>query len=123
MLAGIARSGAALAVAPTCFGGSGMQQEAPRAEPPPACAGRHSVLPLPFDPRSLRGISEKLIVSHHDNNYAGAVKRLNQIEQEIAAPPKDAAPFRIGSLKREELIARNSMVLHELYFGNLGGDG
>ena len=90
---------------------------------PPAYAGTHAIVPLPFDPKQLPGLSEKLLVSHHDNNSAGAVKRLNQIEQEIAALAKDAPPFRMGSLKREELIARNSMVLHELYFGNLGGDG
>lgn len=71
----------------------------------------------------LKGLSEKLLVSHHDNNYAGAVKRLNAIEAELAGLPKDAAPFRVGSLKREELIARNSLVLHEAYFGNLGGEG
>src|SRR5262249_31481366 len=35
----------------------------------------------------------------------------------------DAAPYQVGSLKREELIASNSMVLHELYFANLGGNG
>jgi len=29
----------------------------------------------------------------------------------------------MGALKREELIATNSMILHEFYFGNLGGDG
>ena len=31
--------------------------------------------PLVFDPKKLEGISEKMIVSHHDNNYVGAVKR------------------------------------------------
>ena len=92
-------------------------------KPPPAYDGTHVVAPLPFDPKTAKGLSEKLLVSHHDNNYAGAVKRLNQIELEIAALPKDASPFKLGSLKREELIARNSMVLHEAYFGNLGGDG
>jgi Fe-Mn family superoxide dismutase len=79
--------------------------------------------PLSFNPAKLSGISEKLIVSHHDNNYAGAVKRLNTILDKIGALPNDAPPFMMGSLKREELIARNSMILHELYFGNLGGTG
>ena len=31
--------------------------------------------------------------------------------------------FSINGLKREELIAANSMTLHELYFASLGGDG
>lgn len=30
---------------------------------------------LPFDPKTITGPSEKLLVSHHDNNYVGAVKR------------------------------------------------
>ena len=84
---------------------------------------KYEVKPLPFNPAKLQGISEKLIVSHHDKNYAGAVKRLSAIEEKIAQLPTDAAPFQMGSLKREALIATNSMILHEYYFDNLGGDG
>src|SRR5712692_5998162 len=90
---------------------------------PPAYRGTHEIKPLPFDPAHLRGLSERLIVSHHDDNYAGAVRRLNQIQQQIGQLPPDAAPYQWGSLKREELLATNSMILHEFYFGNLGGDG
>jgi len=90
---------------------------------PPAYRGSHEPKPLPFDPAKLRGLSEKLLRSHHENNYTGAVKRLNLIQQQLGQLPKDAPPYQVGSLKREELIATNSMVLHELYFGNLGGDG
>jgi Fe-Mn family superoxide dismutase len=89
----------------------------------PAYRGDHEIKPLPFDPTKLRGLSVKLITSHHQNNYAGAVRRLNQIQQQIGAMPKDAFPFQLGALKREELIASNSMILHELYFANLGGEG
>jgi Fe-Mn family superoxide dismutase len=87
------------------------------------CRGDHQLKPLPLDPTKLKGLSEKLIVSHHQNNYGGAVKRLNLIEQQLGALPKDAAPYQMGSLKREELIATNSMLLHEAYFANLGGSG
>ena len=45
------------------------------------------------------------------------------MEQQLGQMPKDAAPYQLGALKREELMATNSMILHELYFGNLGGDG
>ena len=90
---------------------------------PPAYRGSHEPKPLPFDPSKLRGLSEKLLRSHHENNYTGAVKRLNLIQQQLGQMPKDAPPYQTGSLKREELIATNSMVLHEFYFGNLGGDG
>jgi Fe-Mn family superoxide dismutase len=90
---------------------------------PPAYRGTHEPKPLPFDPTKLRGLSEKLLRSHHENNYTGAVKRLNLIQQQLGQLAKDAPPFQTGALKREELIASNSMVLHELYFANLGGDG
>lgn len=81
-------------------------------------------LPLPFDPAGLRGLSERLIVSHHQNNYAGAAKRLNAIRAQLADLPFSQAPgFQLNGLKREELIATNSVLLHELYFANLGGDG
>ena len=79
---------------------------------------------LPFDPAALNGLSEKLLVSHHGNNYGGAVKRLNAIRTELAGTSFASAPgFQLNGLKREELIATNSMLLHELYFGSLGGDG
>ena len=90
---------------------------------PPAYRGDHQPKPLPFDPAKLRGLSEKLVRSHHENNYTGAVKRLNLIQPQLGQLPKDAPPYQTGSLKREELIATNSMLLHEFYFGNLGGDG
>jgi Fe-Mn family superoxide dismutase len=90
---------------------------------PPAYRGEHQPKPLPFDPAKLRGLSEKLLRSHHENNYTGAVKRLKLIQRQIGQLPKEAPPYQMGALKREELIAANSMVLHELYFENLGGDG
>jgi len=83
-----------------------------------------AIIPLPFDPAKLRGLSERLLVSHHQNNYSGAVKRLHAIRAELAALDWTAASgFRINGFKREELIAANSMALHELYFASLGGDG
>lgn len=82
------------------------------------------IQPLPVDPAKLAGLSEKLVVSHHQNNYGGAVKRLNAIRGELAALDFSTAPgFRINGLKREELIAANSMALHELHFASMGGDG
>src|SRR5262245_38065172 len=93
------------------------------AQQPPAYRGANQIKPLPFDAAKLRGLSEKLITSHHQNNYSGAVRRLNQIQQQIGALAKDVPPYQIGSLKREEIIAANSMILHEFYFANLGGDG
>ncbi|MBX7221055.1 MAG: superoxide dismutase [Blastocatellia bacterium] len=90
-----------------------------------AFQGKHQPKQLPFDPAKLNGISEKLIRSHWENNYGGAVKALNVIEQrlETTLKEKDLPAFVYGDLKREELLRTGSVVLHELYFGNLGGDG
>ncbi|MBK6787395.1 MAG: superoxide dismutase [Betaproteobacteria bacterium] len=79
---------------------------------------------LPFDPATLQRLSPGLINSHHQNNYGGAVKRLNAIRSALSTQAFATAPgFQLNGLKREELIATNSMLLHELYFSNLGGDG
>jgi Fe-Mn family superoxide dismutase len=90
---------------------------------PQAAAGGWPIKSLPFDPTKLKGLSEKLLVSHHDNNYAGAARRVGQIQQMLAGLPQNAPGFQIKGLKMEELIATNSAILHEEYFGNLGGDG
>jgi Fe-Mn family superoxide dismutase len=93
------------------------------AVPAGVAAGQHRAKPLPFDPTKLRGVSEKLIVSHHDNNYAGAVKNLNKVEEELARVTADTPGFVVGGLKERELTFTNSVILHELYFANLGGNG
>lgn len=85
---------------------------------------RYELKPLSCDPAKLSGLSEKLIVSHWENNYGGAVKRLNAIEQKLAELNWAAAPvFEINGLKWEEMIASGSMILHEVYFDSLGGAG
>ena len=91
----------------------------------PASAGAQTAAfapqPLPFDPAAVPGLSAKLLTSHHDNNYVGAVKRLGAIRGEFGKLDMATAPgFAINGLKREELIAWNSMVLHEIYFSGLG---
>lgn len=87
----------------------------------PASTFTPSPKPLPFDPKAIAGLSEKLLVSHHGNNYVGAVKRLGAIEGQLASlDPATAPGFLLNGLKREELIAWNSMILHELYFAGLG---
>jgi superoxide dismutase, Fe-Mn family len=81
----------------------------------------YQMKPLGCDPQRIKGMSEKLIVSHYENNYGGAVKRLNLIEEQLAGIDFNTAPgYLINGLKREQLIATNSMVLHELFFNGLG---
>jgi len=90
-----------------------------------AFASQHQPKPLRFDPAKLKGLSEKLIRSHWENNYVGSVKTLNLIEGRLAMAmqDKDFPPIAYGGLKREELHRVGSVVLHEHYFDNLGGDG
>jgi len=81
----------------------------------------YTVKPLSCDPAKIKGMSERLIISHYENNYGGAVKRLNLIDEQLAQIEFDkAAGFLINGLKREQLIAMNSMILHELFFDGLG---
>jgi superoxide dismutase, Fe-Mn family len=82
------------------------------------------VRPLLFKPHRLNGLSDKLLVSHYEHNYGGALRRLNAIQARLAAFDWPAAPvFEINGVKREELIAAGSVILHEIYFDALGGDG
>lgn len=84
----------------------------------------YEMKPLSCNPTKLKGLSEKLIVSHYENNYGGAVKRLNAITDQWKMLDVAKAPvFVVNGLKREELIATNSMILHELYFDSLGDAG
>ena len=90
-----------------------------------AFRGQHKPKALSFDPAKLKGLSEKLIRSHWENNYGGSVRALNTLEQRLdkMLEDKDLPPFVYGPLKREELLRTGSVVLHEYYFDNLGGEG
>ena len=102
----LAAAGAVLAAGSTAAG------------PTPAAIYAPQPQPLPFDPKTQPGLSERLLTSHHDNNYVGAVKRIGAIGGQLAAIDPAAAPtFLVNGLKREELLAINSMMLHEVYFG------
>src|SRR4051812_220916 len=82
------------------------------------------IRPLLLKPQWMNGLSERLLVSHYENNYGGAVRRLNAIRSRLAALDWTAAPtFDINGLKREDLIAAGSVILHEIYFKSLGGEG
>jgi len=69
-------------------------------------------------------LSVKLIESHYENDYGGALRSLNAITEQLQSLDLATAPAHvINGLKREELIALNSTLLHELYFASLGGNG
>ena len=87
----------------------------------------HRIRSLSFKPHRLDGLSQRLIDSHYENNYGGAVRRLNAIDRHLAdLDPATAPNFLLNGLKREQLIAANSAILHEIYFiyfDGLGGSG
>ena len=84
---------------------------------------QQEISPIAVRPWTLNGISERMIVSHYENNYGGAVRTLNAARRELATLEPGTAPYRLRALKREEQSEMNSVALHELYFGNLGGEG
>ncbi len=116
LAAGAALAPALAAAQPTAKAGAAS----PAMTPKP-----FEIKPLPFDPAKLTGLSERLLKSHWENNYAGAIRALNNVRDRLVSlrADKDAPSYLYGNLKREELIRRGSMVLHELYFANLGGSG
>jgi superoxide dismutase, Fe-Mn family len=111
---------AGVATAAGLMSNTAQAQSTSNARPPMT----YEAKPLPFNPSRIDGLSEKLLVSHYENNYTGAVKRLNAIQEQLASLDWASAPvFVINGLKREELIATNSMILHELYFASIGEAG
>lgn len=118
---GLLAAGAVMTVGAAAFAPAAASAAATAAAPTATSGFAPQPLPLQFDPKTIIGLSEKLLVSHHDNNYAGAVKRLGTIEGQLAAlDPATAPNFTLNGLKREELIAWNSMILHEIYFAGIG---
>jgi superoxide dismutase, Fe-Mn family len=90
-----------------------------------AFAQAHQPKPLPFNSASLNGLSQRLIDSHWSNNYGGSVRALNETKRRLAdaLADRELPPYIYNDLKREHLMRTGSVVLHELYFENLGGNG
>jgi superoxide dismutase, Fe-Mn family len=86
---------------------------------------RYQLTPIHCRPWLLNGLSLKLIESHYENNYGGALRRLNAITAQLEMLDMATAPGHVvNGLKRDELAALNSTLLHELYFASLAfGDG
>jgi superoxide dismutase, Fe-Mn family len=86
---------------------------------------RYRLIPIHTRPWLLNGLSLRLIESHYENHYGGALRRLNAITEQLESLDFDDAPAHVvNGLKREQLIALNSTLLHELYFASMAfGDG
>lgn len=103
-----------------------MDPQKPLSVSPRQCIapGTLEVRPLLLKPQWMNGLSERLLVSHYVNNYGGALRRLNAIRERLASLDWQRTPtFEVNGLKREELIAAGSVILHEVYFDSLGGQG
>jgi superoxide dismutase, Fe-Mn family len=86
---------------------------------------RYQLAPIFTRPWLLNGLSLRLIESHYENHYGGALRRLNTICEQLESLDVERTPAHVvSSLKREELIALNSTLLHELYFASMAfGEG
>jgi superoxide dismutase, Fe-Mn family len=85
---------------------------------------RYQLKQIHCRPWLLGGFTLQLIESHYENNYGGALRRLNAISEQLDSLDFAKTPGHvINGLKREQLVALNSTLLHELYFASMGGDG
>ncbi len=119
MLSCTSRAGAA----PPAANAAGVRQKTASSSSQAGMPKKVVPQPLPFDPKKLEGLSEGLLVSHHDNNYVGAVKKLNQVEERIGKFDDETPGYVVSALFHKRMVFENSVALHELYFENLGGDG
>jgi Fe-Mn family superoxide dismutase len=84
----------------------------------------YELTPIHCRPWLVAYLSIKLIESHYENDYGRTLRRLNDIAEKLASLDLATTPdYVLKGLKREELIALNSTMLHELYFASLGGNG
>src|SRR3989338_6399595 len=89
-------------------------------------AFEHKVKPLPVPYNGTKGISEQVNKWHHDTHYAGYVNKRNEIEQVLLNVDRSKANANyseFAGLKRHETFNANGMILHEIYWDMLGGDG
>jgi Fe-Mn family superoxide dismutase len=77
--------------------------------------------PLKYD--EVKGfLSKDQIAVHHSAHYGGALKSLLQIETELEGADRSKANpnySAVRELKREQVHAMNSVVMHELYFDGI----
>lgn len=120
-LQSLALLGAGVALATT----SAAQAPATPGPAAAAPAASPALRPLAFDPAKLNGLSEKLIRSHWENNYGGSVRTLAAVKKQLAdaLASRDTPAWLYNDIKREHLLRTGSVVLHEAYFDNLGGNG
>lgn len=79
--------------------------------------GQHFVRGIPFKAHKIDGITPELLEQHYEQVYGGAMRRLNEIETQIASGHQSPA------LREEQQATASAIILHELHFESLGEDG
>src|SRR3990167_5647476 len=85
-----------------------------------------AIAPLP---QNLKGISDKTNEIHHGKLYVAYVNKRNEIEEKLSKLTTEelAAGNQVYSylrgLKEGETFAANGMILHQVFFSVLGGNG
>jgi Fe-Mn family superoxide dismutase len=74
-----------------------------------------TVMPLPY--QELPNFLSRAQLDLHHTEYARDVERLTEVEKGLKDSSLDAS--RYGELRRAQVTAANSVLLHEFYFGNL----
>ena len=82
-----------------------------------------AIPPFLLKPQRMNGLSERLLVSHYENNYGGAVRRLNAIREargrrhKLGPPSDDAAEIALLFLMMNARVTACTMT----YLVELGG--
>jgi Fe-Mn family superoxide dismutase len=88
---------------------------------------KHAVKAMPFAYDNVKRVMDEETYNwHHDIHYAGYVNRMNEIEGELAKADRSKANTNYSTfreLKLEETWNACGMLLHELYWGSMDGDG
>ncbi len=82
--------------------------------------------PKPLNYTELPGLSERQLKEHHDVLYAGYVKKVGEIEENLKTIDVSTANGTysdLRELKMEETFAINGVKLHEGYFDNMISGG
>ncbi|MDE1871264.1 MAG: superoxide dismutase [Candidatus Micrarchaeota archaeon] len=82
-------------------------------------------MPIAFD-KVKNVMDEDTYKWHHDTHYAGYVNKRNEIEKELKSVDRSKANVNYSAfraLKLEETWNGNGMILHEVYWDTMGGDG
>lgn len=78
---------------------------------------------LPYSKDALDGISEQVVTWHHGTHQQGYVNGLNSYNEKIQEMRERGDFDGIGPVKSGLTHNGCGMYLHEVYWGNMGGDG